>query len=61
MKKQVVRLIALLFAVLFVFSSCGVPVDDPSTDSSQAISEDTGDEKELEIYIEREDKEVKNI
>ena len=61
MIKRVVRLLALLFVALFLFSACGAPTDDTSDVITQSASEDTGDEKALEIYIEREDKEVKNI
>ena len=64
MRNRLFRFIALFLLSLFVLSSCGAPADDSDNtmaDDSSARIEDTGDEKELEIYIEREDKEVKNI
>ena len=65
--KRFIRLLALLLAFLFLFSACGAPSDEvvdtsgSDTKAPEGSEEDTGDQKELEIYIEREDKEVKNI
>ena len=64
MRNRLFRFIALFLLALFVLSSCGAPLDDSDNtmaDDSSALIEDTGDEKELEIYIAREEKEVKNI
>ena len=65
MKIRFNGVVALLLAVLMLLSSCGTSADGNADVSDttfyEGSSEDTGDEKELEIYIEREDKEVKNI
>ena len=65
--KRFIRSLALLLAFLFLFSACTAPSDEvvdtsgSDTKAPEGSEEDTGDQKELEIYIEREDKEVKNI
>ena len=71
MKSNFLKLVALLLLLVMMLSACGAPANAPSDDSSegsdQGMASGTDAQSELlsdtsnDIYIEREDKEVKNI
>ena len=61
MKSNFLKLVALLLLLVMMLSACGAPANEPSGDNQTSEEPTTEADTSNDIYIEREDKEVKNI
>ena len=61
MKSNFLKLTALLLLLVMTLTACGTPANEPSGDNQTSEEPTTEADTSNDIYIEREDKEVKNI